>query len=94
MNYYTDTISITLAEKLKEKGMPIEKEGENTWCPSYAEVFDWLMNRGQRVYIVKSKSGADIWHGLVNDSLNTLYYDTWHEAAEKAIEKALDLIKQ
>lgn len=58
MKYFTDTISVTLAEKLKEKGMPVKIEQE--WylngmakaekdchkpMTKYCEVFDWLMEK-------------------------------------------------
>lgn len=51
-NYYTSQIPLPLAEKLKEKGMP---DIEIVWNPirgkhycfkTYAEVFDWLMEKG------------------------------------------------
>ena len=108
MNYYTDHIPLSLAEKLKEKGMPIEmqplyaqeapnargivKAGVGLWCPPYAEVFDWLMEKDIRVYPVKIKD-SHLWHIIINDTLCKTLYNTWHEAAEKAIEKALELIK-
>lgn len=49
--YYTETIPVALAEKLKDKGMPIETEGENIWCPSYAEVLDWFASKGICIFI-------------------------------------------
>lgn len=118
MKYYCETIPVTLAEKLKEKGMPIEmqplyaqeapnargivKAGVGLWCPSYAEVFDWLMSERNlaviiyrmtqnfRIAIRSACSGilrADVW-GVAANGKDA----DWHEAANAAIEKALTLI--
>ena len=137
MNYYTSTIQPTLAEKLKEKGMPmtpwtggcqilpyvsvkeesdfarLDKElggtpqmVENRYVvPVYSEVLDWLMERGLRIVIEPSWDFAnekitDMWDcdivkvgAFSSQPKNTIsQHDTWHEAAEKAIEKALTLI--
>lgn len=109
MKYYTETIPPTLAEKLKEKGMPIETEGNNIWCPSCAEVFDWLMGKGLSTEVYGRASGYDFvickecddaTRGTRKSKPN---YDgpndggcwgTWHEAASAAIERALELIKE
>lgn len=106
MKYYASSIPQDLAEKLKAAGMPIEKEGNNIWCPPYAEVFDWLMDKGWLVNIPREYDFANEqitdkfeWfiekvgcfsnqHGSANG-----WSGTWHEAANKAIEKALELIK-
>lgn len=92
MGYYTETILPTLAWKLKEKGMSIRTEGHSIWCPMYAEVFDWLMGKNIRIYVVKAVK-CNQWHGMVNTN-GLIYRDTWHEAANAAIEKALELIKE
>lgn len=53
MNYYTSQIPPTLAEKLKEKGMPIVDIviNDDRWIPNriliqptYASCFDWLLS--------------------------------------------------
>jgi len=122
MRYYTETIPTSLAEKLKEKGMPIEmqplyapeapnargivKAGVGLWCPPYAEVFDWLMERGIDVEValsmiidVKNEGKKRVYFWTVGslDNINYEYGEddnmTWHEAANAAIEKALELIK-
>lgn len=111
MSYYTSQISLPLAKKLKEKGMPIEmqplyapeapnargivKAGVGLWCPPYAEVFDWLMK--EEIYITIERNILDPahYHGEVfrYTRFETLADgDTWHEAANAAIEKALELI--
>ena len=123
MNYYTSTIPLPLAEKLKEKGMLIRYANRlvnacpNSTrrvdvidkvlvCPMYAECFDWLMERGLRIVIEPSWDFAneritDMWDcdivkvGAFSSQPKTTIskHDTWHEAAEKAIEMALELIK-
>lgn len=106
MKHYTDTIPLELAEKLKAAGMPIILgKRYSDICPSseddempyqvlcsttYSEVFDWLMEKNIRVYVVKALHG-DKWHGLVNSN-DLMFCPTWHEAANAAIEKALELI--
>lgn len=68
MKYYTEIIPVTLAEKLKEKGMPIEMQplyaqeapnargivraGVGLRCPSYAEVLDWLFSRYEMMILI------------------------------------------
>lgn len=66
MKYYTESISPTLAEMLKEKGMPM-KECLNIissnsfsddggihfyYLPTFGACFDWLMSNGVTVSIV------------------------------------------
>lgn len=122
MKYYCKTISADLAEKLKAAGMPIEmqplyaqeapnargivKAGVGLRCPSYAEVFDWFLDRGYdvEVYLSMTKSNKEgvfqrLYAWIVNapnqvneaTSRDEEYY-SWHEAANAAIEKALTLI--
>lgn len=116
--YYTETIPVALAKKLKEKRMPLiislipnylgdpECEAyEKVEPPTYAEVFDWLMERGLRIVIepfwdFANERITDMWcyyivkvGTLSSQPKNTIsQYGTWHEAAEAAIEKALELI--
>ena len=107
MNYYTEFIPVTLAEKLKTAGMPIYLENDGYWgktikLPNYAEVFDWLL--GEQIYVRiitfgASRIGEETWDWsfyidqLGEPSTETdFFWHTWHEAAEKAIEKALTLI--
>lgn len=86
--------------------MPIEIEGENIWCPSYAEVFDWLMSE-KGVYISGFRR-FDTWRwayatewrfrieleDISQEEVNGYMVNgnTWHEAAEAAINRALELI--
>ena len=54
MKYYTSQISVTLAEKLKEKGMPIRYEQTDEGVrpmTKYCEIFDWLMEKGVHIRI-------------------------------------------
>lgn len=107
MKYYCEIISVSLAEKLKEKGMPIHiwrdmfSDNKGTDA-TFASVFDWLMDRGLSCEITRH---IDFGHeevcpewdwdiervGPIIDSPGG-YAGTWHEAAEAAIEKALTLI--
>lgn len=70
MKYYYECISVTLAEKLKEKGMPYieidcetydsgtEYQRDEVWCNNtYAEVFDWLETKGIGIGISHHWSG-------------------------------------
>lgn len=120
MKHYTESISPDLAKKLKEKGMPIEmqplyaqvapnargivKAGVGIYCPPYAEVFDWLMDKGidAEVYLSMTHNGVNgvvkVYAYCVHSSkhLNEEHGEqdtmSWTEAAEAAITKALELI--
>lgn len=96
MKYYTSTIPITLAEKLKDKGMIGEEyiSDRYTGIPKYCEVFDWLMNNRLSVNILGYNNE---WQGAIHVPRGCFYAsieNTWHEAANAAIEKALELIKE
>lgn len=106
MKYYTSSIPSTLADKLKATGMPIEKESNNFLCPTYAEVFDWLMDKGWlvnigREYDFANEEVTDKFEWAIekvgyfsnqHGSANG-WSGTWHEASNTAIENALELIK-
>lgn len=117
MKHFTDIIPLDLAEKLKEKGMPIdidcdtfdsgtEYQRDERWCNNtYAEVFDWLITKhslftaiqynaviNEYAGIVSLNVDRQLMFGLDKDVCIYEYENTWHEAAEKAIEKALTLI--
>lgn len=103
MNYYTSTIPPTLAEKLKEKGCEHPYAIPEQW--EYGFVFDWLMKKGWLVGIGRE---YDFANELVTERFDwgidkvapfsshpddgCGFCDTWHEAANAAIEKALTLI--
>lgn len=109
MKYYTGIIPLTLAEKLKEKGLHSLKDPRmEGWLNSgdnitYAEVFDWLL--GELIYVRiipvgASRIGEETWDWTYYiDQLGEpctetdFFWHTWHEAANKAIEKALELIE-
>ena len=105
MKYFTATIPLDLAEKLKEKGMPMEENDRRVigWIiPTYSGVFDWLL--GEQIYVRittfgASRIGEETWDwSFYIDQLGEPYtetdffWHTWHEAANAAIEKALTLI--
>ena len=105
MKYYNSQIPLALAEKLKEKGMPMqdaytpilydkpESVMSGYIIPSYSEVFDWLIEKGMHITIdpvFGDSSTRYSW--VINYDATISVYSTWHEAAEKAIEKALTLI--
>lgn len=108
MKHYTDTIPLSLAEKLKEKGMSMPANYTDLpmfSLPTYGYVFDWLMTE-KETYIriipfreVKEINGT-VWawswfmNRLTQPSINSdNFWMNWHEAANAAIEKALELIK-
>lgn len=108
MKHYTDTIPLPLAEKLKEKGMPVriwrnmfdDSKGTDA---TFGECFDWLMSeKGLLVLILPtwdSPSDAHLNYEYRITDLNVPFKEftdnvsyNWHEAANAAIEKALTLI--
>lgn len=129
MKYYTEIIPVSLAEKLKERGMPmiLWQIGNNTDyvevietrqeifdesktyevgvrynLPTYGDCFDWLMEKGLSCEITRHIDFAyeevcPEWDWDI-EKVGTLrdcpqgYGNTWHEAANAAIEKALTLI--
>lgn len=104
MKYYCETIPCTLAEKLKEKGMPMEesrygifphfvaKDGVMYFPPTFASTFDWLMEKGKEIEIFYVPARGAYMYGIAPSPDYQIGGNTWHEAAEKAIEKALELI--
>lgn len=107
MKHYTDTIPLSLAEKLKEKGMPMEEDGKSIidWkVPTYAATIDWLMSeRGLHIIVEPYWDFAEevidttyewsvVKSGTIHADTPYSHCDTWHEAADAAIEKALTLI--
>lgn len=99
MKYYTETIPLPLAEKLKDKGMPIiyrqsylNDEGVPTTM--YGQVFDWLMEKGVAISICNRETPYGIgWYPVVNGaSPKVIDGKEWHHSANAAIEKALTLI--
>lgn len=100
-NYYTATIPPTLAEKLKEKGCEHPYAIPEQW--EYGFVFDWLMEKGLFVVvepywdfanetITKDFEASVIKQGTIHTPTPIVEGNSWHEAANAAIEKALTLI--
>lgn len=96
--YYTETIPVTLAEKLKEKGIhPLRDTRMEGWLNSgdnitYAEVFDWLMEKGIILYLNATYKHFFWRIETVEGIVQIEEFESWREAAENAIEKALTLI--
>lgn len=102
MKYYTKTIPATLAEKLKEKGCEHPYAIPEAW--EYGFIFDWLMEKGFSCEITRFVDFAyeqvcPEWDwtiekvGPLSDAPGG-YAGSWHGAANAAIEKALELIKE
>lgn len=73
----------------------IVKAGVGLWCPPYAEVFDWLMSDNRQITIVIEPSFYEPYLGKIYNKdgfVNGFDGTTWHEAANAAITKALELI--
>lgn len=77
----------------------IVKAGVGLWCPPYAEVLDWLADR--EIFVNVEPIGKLEDDTYRYEAVVTYYYannteylgnGTWHEAATKAIERALELI--
>lgn len=116
MKTYTKTIPATLAEKLKEKGMPItyskhlhqiapDVRGivvgnfEEIDCPNYAEVFDWLMEKGQCINITPDGlrfNFAERWRYTCYGKRNyvSAFASDWCHTADNAIRTALSEIEK
>lgn len=107
MKCYTQSIPLDLAEKLKAAGMPmmpcfnIHQTGSFSdddgihfyYTPTYAEVFDWMIENRIYTYLDHDDTGWSMFLEKDKRFYRTEDFDTWHGAANKAIEKALDLIK-
>ena len=108
MKHYTGTISATFAEKLKEKGMPMmecynitpsnsfsDDDGVRFYyLPTFGACFDWLMSNRRITIVVEPSFYEQYLSKIYNKDRFVKGFDgnTWHEAANAAIEKALTLI--
>lgn len=105
MKHYTSIIPLPLAEKLKEKGMLMEesrygifphfvaKDGVMYFPPTFASTFDWLMSeKGKEIEIFYVPARGAYMYGIAPFPDYQIGGNTWHEAANTAIEKALELI--
>ena len=104
MKHYTDTISKDLAEKLKEKGMPVEIVCDNTvehsYPPEYhcetmfCEIFDWLETKGIGIGIKHHWSGIVYqgydWQVCQFDKSITPYFDTAYGTWHEVAEAAIE----
>ena len=67
-------------------------------APTYAEVFDWFMDKGYAISVtyfdLNSFCGYLVTLKLKDSDYATEPCDSWHEAADSAIEVALEMIKK
>lgn len=79
-------------------GMPKAEKDCHKPMTKYCEVFDWLMDLGYQILLFVNNDGrnfgvdAEVWSMKIGFT-KLERKDTWHEAANAAIEKALELIK-
>ena len=117
MKHYTNIVSFKLAKQLKECGYPqdiytesaydgegniIEWIGKSTLAaPSYAELFDWLLESGLCISIHAIKTSDNIsWISHLTDIEESAfdgsfgYRNSFEDAVIPAIEKAIQIIEQ
>lgn len=66
-------------------------------APTYAEVFDWLLNKSFSIEIQSDIHG--LWKGFVakwkySENLAFVESEEWHAAADAATEKACEILKE
>ena len=106
MKYLSSKIPLNIAEyihnKLDNDYQFIKMdEADNLVCPCYYEVFDYLFEKGYVVYVGRnydfvSESFTEYFDWSI-DGHNMMDSeggdgDTWHDAANKAIENCIDII--
>lgn len=102
MKHYTDTIPLELVKKLREVGMPLPlyqrgfEDVDGGITTTYAEVFDWLMDKDINISVVNRVTSLGIGffpsvNGLMPECIDGRH---WHHSADMAIEKAIELIKE
>lgn len=100
MENYCAYISEELTRKLYDAGMPLPLQAYNgevsgIHIPNYAQVFDWLLEKEFVItisadYYLNGEIGGWIPH---YNHWGMKRCNTWHEAANSAIERALELIR-
>lgn len=105
MRHYTEIVPPALTRKLKVAGMPMikatsgeDKDGKPLYlyfAPTYADVFDWFLDK--QIYLEMSAPSLVGYIAVLVDNYNYLNFDSihggsWHEAANAAIEKALEIL--
>ena len=96
---YTESIHVELAKRLYKAGMPIETSADDEWwCPPFAEVFDFLMEKEIGVSLFSFFDGRQfVWDWSIDTpkySDSREGYETFELAATAAIEKALEILNQ
>ena len=88
MKFYTDAISKELLDTLISRGYP-----ENgTTVPTYADVLDWMINKGINISIGHVKD-TENWFALTDKSGTFTRHYSFKETLEKVILLGLDFIK-
>lgn len=99
MKYYNAIVPDELVEKLYKAGCPnigrYERDGEVFYSETfYAEVFDGLMEKGLAAAILVLPSGLVVAYIVHGDNTAVVMRKSWHEAANAAIEKAIEILKE
>lgn len=104
---YTDRISLDLARELESKGfipdivadgywdiVKAEWKTEEACYDTYADVFDWFMEKGIYISICHMRTSVGLeWYPMVNHSCPpAIDGREWNHSANIAIRKALELI--
>lgn len=114
MKRHTEQVTRELALRLQDAGMRLpEKTDYRNYVvtvlkPTYAEIFDWLMEKGieAEVYLSMTRQGAapnsivKIYAWIIHTSEQINYACgeddnmSWMDAANAVIEEALDIMKE
>lgn len=103
MTYYTSIVPAELVEKLYKAGCPNigryeEADGSVKYFEvTYADIFDGLIEKGVAIAFFREKHWKRIqWTFSINTQwvTNGDEGETWHDAANAAIEKAIGIIKK
>lgn len=99
MNYYTSIVPAELVERLYGAGCPnifrYDLDGKAHYSETfYAEVFDGLMEKGLAAAIRVLPSGLVVAYIVHGDNTAVITRKSWHEAANAAIEGAIEILKE
>lgn len=104
MGYYNNIIGQGLANKLAAAGMELKPLPPtfdyelNHEAPTYAVVFDWFLKNGLSIEIgvrIRNCWAARVYgvgYSHIDEHVG-IVFDTWHDAANAAVEKAIEILK-